>query len=325
MMKLSIIVPVYNAEKYLEDCIRSILTQKFSDFELILINDGSTDNSGDICDTYSEKHDNIKVIHQKNCGQSVARNIGLNVAKGDFIGFVDSDDWIHKEMYYVLINLAIIKNADIVACNFYVMNRNGTFSTFTSSVQNLEFNKDEAMREIYKNRILSFSPCNKIYRRNIFDNLRFIENIIFEDMDLSYKLIYNSEKIVYTNNPLYYYRYNNESTLRSSFSIKQLDEYKVTKMMYDFYLIYYPEEADLIYLNLFYLGIKLYSLMSIYDKERLKNYEYLIHFEKIILKNIICYRKLEMFKKIKIIIFLMVPKFFIRLLVLKFRIKGENV
>ena len=116
---ISIIVPVYNVEEYIHKCINSILAQTYKDFELILINDGSPDNSGIICDEYARADSRIKVIHQQNSGLSAARNAGLAVAKGDYIGFVDSDDWIDKSMYESMITEAQTLEADIVICDYY--------------------------------------------------------------------------------------------------------------------------------------------------------------------------------------------------------------
>src|SRR5690625_3550080 len=117
-IKLSIIVPIFNMEQLLPKCLDSILTQTFKGFELILVNDGSTDKSGEICDDYAHKDQRIKVIHKKNGGTSSARNAGLAVAKGDYIGFVDSDDYINKHMYETLYNSAIKHSSDIVLCSY---------------------------------------------------------------------------------------------------------------------------------------------------------------------------------------------------------------
>ena len=204
MTKLSIIVPVYNVEKYLEKCIDSILHQKFHEFEIILVDDGSKDSSGILCEEYA-KHDNrIIVKHKQNGGQSSARNLGLEIAMGEYIGFVDSDDWIHEDMYEILMNNAERKNYDIVACNIMMMKSTGTFNPINKSSSNQEFNRVSAMNEIYKNKILTFSPCNKIYKRELFTGLRFVEGIILEDKDISYKLVDKSENIFYTNDILYY-------------------------------------------------------------------------------------------------------------------------
>lgn len=116
--KISIIVPVYKAEPYLRKCIDSILNQTFKDFELILVDDGSPDRCGEICDEYALKDSRIKIIHKENSGRSSARNVGLDIAQGEYIGFVDSDDWIEPDMYEVLYSKAKIESADIIALNY---------------------------------------------------------------------------------------------------------------------------------------------------------------------------------------------------------------
>ena len=127
MPELSIIVPVYKVEKYLPKCIDSILAQTFTDFELILIDDGSPDRCGEICDEYAIKDERIVVIHQVNRGVSAARNAGLDAAKGEYIGFVDSDDWIKPEMYEIMVRTAIDKKADVVICGLNDMKESGEF------------------------------------------------------------------------------------------------------------------------------------------------------------------------------------------------------
>jgi len=123
--KISIIVPVYNVENYLCKCVDSILEQTYKEIELILIDDGSTDSSGVICDKYKNKDTRVFVIHKKNEGVSSARNCGLKVAVGDYVGFVDSDDYVLNDMYEYLLNLSIMYNADITSCSFSVINDKG--------------------------------------------------------------------------------------------------------------------------------------------------------------------------------------------------------
>lgn len=123
-LAISIIVPVYNVEKYLNRCLDSILNQTFTDFELILVDDGSTDNSGIICDEYKTKDNRIKVIHKENGGLSSARNAGLDIARGRYIGFVDSDDFISKDMYQILYNEAEKNKADMIMCEFKKVDKN---------------------------------------------------------------------------------------------------------------------------------------------------------------------------------------------------------
>ncbi|MEG0087047.1 MAG: glycosyltransferase, partial [Niameybacter sp.] len=119
---LSIIVPVYNVEKYLPKCIESILAQSFTDFEVILIDDGATDKSGEICEEYANKDTRIKIIHKENGGLSSARNAGIELSNGNYIGFVDSDDFIHPQMYEILLREARSSNSDVVICRYKCWN-----------------------------------------------------------------------------------------------------------------------------------------------------------------------------------------------------------
>lgn len=308
---ISIIVPVYNVENYLRQCIESILNQKYQDFELILINDGSTDSSKKICDEYLKKDSRIKLRHKENGGQSSARNIGLDLATGKYIGFVDSDDWIHEDMYEKLVEHALTHNSDIVACNLLVMNRKGKFKPYNNFSENREYNRSEAMLEIYRNEILTFSPCNKIYDKRLFNKLKFFEGIILEDKDISYKLIDKSNKVSYIKESLYYYRYNNKSTLRSSFSLKRIDEFKVQSDMYKYYNENYSNVSDLIYYDLFDLGISLYSEVTTLSAVFSKKYDYLIKFDNYILKKLVLNNKLTLVQRLKAYMGLVMPNFLI--------------
>src|SRR5690348_8514297 len=120
--KISIIVPIYDVQKYLFKCIDSILAQTFTDYELILVNDGSPDSCGEICNEFAKKDKRIKVIHKKNGGLSSARNAGLEIAKGEYIGFIDSDDFIHNKMYEILYQNALFHSSDIIICDFLKVN-----------------------------------------------------------------------------------------------------------------------------------------------------------------------------------------------------------
>lgn len=308
MVNLSIIVPVYNVEKYIKECIDSILNQSFQDFELILVNDGSTDSSGKICNEYSKKDDRIEVIHKDNGGLSSARNAGIEKAKGLYIGFVDSDDWIHENMYSHMIDYANIQNADIVVCNIMSMRKNGNEIPYTNIKYDISFTREEAMSELFKNEIILFSACNKIFRREIFDGLRYKEGIILEDMDLSYKLFNKANKVYYIHNPYYHYRYNDASILRSKFNLTRLDEYMVRKEMYEFYRSEIPEIADLVYYYLCDIGSFLFASIcnnSILNKTK---YSYLIAYDINILKKILSRSSISNKIKIKTRLFINVPK-----------------
>lgn len=175
--ELSIIVPVYNVEKYLPKCIDSILAQTFTDFELILIDDGSPDECGEICDEYAIKDSRIKVIHQKNQGVSSARNAGLDIATGTYLGFVDSDDWIEPEMYEVMIKTVKEKNSDVVICGFNYVNPDDTFVR-SDLINEGAYNKDKLLTALFgKPNPLGGGCVNKIFLREKVDQSRFRQNL----------------------------------------------------------------------------------------------------------------------------------------------------
>lgn len=322
MEKVSIIVPVYNTEDYLAACIESILKQSYKNIELILINDGSTDLSGIICDDYLNKDSRVKVKHKPNGGQSSARNMGIDIATGSYIGFVDSDDWIHESMYDKLIRHAVENKSDIVACNFNVMHKNGEFSLYTSNAMNVEFDRDDAMKEIYTNKILTFSPCNKIYRNEIFKYLRFKDGIILEDMDIAYRLINTSNKVSYLKEGLYYYRYNKNSTLRSKFTIKRLDEYKVRNDMYDFYKENYPETANQVYYE--FCKIRSFLFLGILESNivEAKKYKYLIQYDKKVLSKVLKHKDLMLKDRIKVYMLIKYPNIEINIRRVWFKVRA---
>ncbi len=222
--EISIIVPVYNVEKYIVGCIESILNQEFKNFELILVNDGSTDKSGVICDEYEKKDDRVKVIHQEYKGVSSARNIGVNNAKGNYIGFVDSDDYIYKDMYSTLYNLCQQTNSDIGVCKL--------FREINEKIINLEDNliikemdNEEAMKELFKGVLYRFSLANKLFKKSCFCGVEFPEGRIHEDLSTTYKLFANSLKTAYTNSTGYVYVKRNNSILTSLYNEKRLQAF----------------------------------------------------------------------------------------------------
>lgn len=277
--KISIIVPVFNIESFLTTCIESILNQEFQDFELILVDDGSTDRSGAMCDDFAEVDKRIQVVHTENMGQSSARNLGISLAIGEYIGFVDSDDYISSVMYSSLYEKIIASNADISICNFLVGDKDNYYRPFAVNVNDMTLDTEAALKEIYTNRILSFSPCNKLYRRSLFDTISFNVSIIYEDMDISYRLISKSERIVYIKKELYYYRYNSNSTLKKAFSLKRLDLYTVRKWMYQYYKERLPEESNNVLALLIVESLLLYRQLKAQGGYSLNNYKYLLQFD----------------------------------------------
>ncbi|MGL5203953.1 glycosyltransferase family 2 protein [Cetobacterium sp.] len=209
--EISIIVPVYKVEKYLRRCIDSILAQTFKNFELILIDDGSPDNCGKICDEYAEKDERVVVIHKENGGQSSARNLGLDTAKGKYIGFVDSDDWIEPDMYETLYNLILKSDKDISNIGFSFISEK--FSKKFSNHSEIYLNRDEAIEELIKHKLYGNYFCMNLFKSSLIKNFRFKEGIIFEDIDLMYKIIHVSNGLITSGESKYNYLQREDSTV----------------------------------------------------------------------------------------------------------------
>ncbi|MDB7979350.1 glycosyltransferase family 2 protein [Faecalicoccus pleomorphus] len=206
-MKLSIIVPVYQVEAHIDECITSILDQTFRDFELILVDDGSLDRCPAICDAYAQKDSRIRVIHQKNQGLSAARNTGLQAARGDYIGFVDSDDFIEASMYEKLLDNLEREKADISVCGRYKVWGDKKIQEQKSNVYKV-MDSAQALALMNTNVLGYFDVAawDKIYKRSCFKGIEFPEGKLCEDWFVMYKLFFNARRIVYDSIPLYNYR-----------------------------------------------------------------------------------------------------------------------
>ncbi|WP_226038117.1 glycosyltransferase family 2 protein [Aquibacillus saliphilus] len=224
--KISIIVPVYNVEKYLGKCVNSILKQSYQNFELILVDDGSQDNCGMICDRLAKNDKRIKVIHKSNGGLSSARNAGLKFATGKYISFIDSDDYIHPNMYEILYNYLQKYCSDIVICDFVRVLENVKHPYEKINVdQNVRnYSNIEALENIYTSLGTTFIVSwNKLYKRHLFFNLKFEEGRIHEDEFIAHKILYKSSKITYVQCELYYYVQREDGIINSPFNIKKID------------------------------------------------------------------------------------------------------
>jgi phosphorylcholine metabolism protein LicD/glycosyltransferase involved in cell wall biosynthesis len=229
MPKVSVIVPVYNVEKYLPQCLESLVNQTLSDIEIIVVNDGATDNSQSIIDTFAEKHPNIKAFTKKNGGLSDARNFGIKKATGDFIGFVDGDDFVDVTMFEKLYNRAIETYSDIVVCdhNSVVLNYNSTVKTSTlHKIQNGHlFGKS-----IYESHgILAFARSyawNKLYKREIIKNFEFPKGQHFEDSAVVYNILSLANRVEYLPEALYFYVVGRAGAITNSCNNRMYDIFK---------------------------------------------------------------------------------------------------
>ena len=219
---ISIIIPVYNVQDYLEKCIHSIMNQTIQDIEIILVNDGSTDNSGEICDLYASKDSRIQVIHKINGGLSDARNIGIQYANGEFIGFVDSDDWVEDNMFEILYKLCIETESDISTCLIKGPSAEQEITSM-NSLNIIAFDSKAALKQLYSGKILGFSVCDKLFRRSLFENIKFPIGRMYEDGAILYLLFYEANRIIFINFALYNYQHRENSITRRSFSEKRFD------------------------------------------------------------------------------------------------------
>lgn len=220
---ISVIVPVYKVEKYLDQCISSIVNQTYKNIELILVDDGSPDRCPDICDVWGEKDKRIKVIHQQNSGGGQARNRALDVASGEMIAFVDSDDYISPIMFEFLHD-QFLDDVDIVECNFCeVHDGNALFDNKDDPFETQVFTSEEAMIENIEDHIFRQLIWNKIYRKSVIKNVRFPIGKKIDDEFWTYQVLGNARKLVYTNKTLYAYRQQDNSVMHLLSTDKRLE------------------------------------------------------------------------------------------------------
>ena len=247
---ISVIVPVYNVEEYLEECLESIKQQTFTDIEVILVNDGSTDGSREICERFCQKDSRFKVINQENQGQSVARNRGVKESVGKFIMFVDSDDVINKNLLEVL--LPYMKTeVDIVECR--MTRKKEEFYLNKPSKIVFKGNAKEAILNCIEIKEVKFCPVTKLYRREIVEKVPFLEGYIYEDVFTGINYLKHMRKIVVVDYIGYYYRVRANSTMTQSFNEKDLDIFKVGNQLIDSFK---DDEDMLPYIGyfMFYIG-----------------------------------------------------------------------
>lgn len=220
---VSVIVPVYNVEKYLSICIKSIIGQTYSNLQIILIDDGSPDKSADICDDWSKKDSRITVIHKKNGGLSDARNVGIAHAKGDYVCFVDSDDILAPDYISSLYNAIIKFNVKLSVCDIQCF-RDNEINKFVVKEHNIHvFTSEQALADIiHGGKEIRAIACNKMYGKEILQNECFVYGKHHEDEFFTYRIIDKTEKIAYVDAPLYFYR-QHEGSIMSTFTIKRLD------------------------------------------------------------------------------------------------------
>ena len=239
---VSVVVPVYNVEKFLPQCVDSLLAQTLPNLEIILVDDGSTDGSGSICDSYAATNENIRVIHQKNAGLSAARNTGIAAAKGEYIGFVDSDDFIAPQMYRALLEAALTGGMSVAVCGRYITDEEGnvTEEAFTLS-QEKTYAPVDAMEQILIGGPVDVAAWDKLYRKDLFDGITFPVGEINEDAAIIFRLVDKAEKIVHIGAPMYYYRGRSGSITKSGYKPNKIQALDHAKAIEQFVCHRYPQ------------------------------------------------------------------------------------
>lgn len=219
MPQISIIIPVYKAEKFLNKCVDSILNQSFSDFELILVDDGSPDGSGAICDAYAQKDNRVRVIHQQNQGQSVARNNAMGQMTGTWVMFVDSDDWMHPRTLELLFNAVQEKRVRISVCGY--ADTTGADPKVRDEMLTVEM---WSPKDFYMQRFVNATVCwGKLYHRDCFADIRFPVGKYIDDEYFTYRLLFAQKTLAVISAPLYAYFVNPESITKRAWNPKRLD------------------------------------------------------------------------------------------------------
>ena len=262
---ISVIVPVYKVEDYLEKCIQSIINQTYNNLQIILVDDGSPDNCGKICDVYAKKDKRIEVVHKNNGGLSDARNVGINKAKGEYIAFVDSDDYIEKSMYKDMYNLMEKRKADVCICNFYnVEGNNKSLKNPNKGIQ--EYDKISILKEILLDTKVQSYAWNKLYKKEVFNNIKYPVGKKYEDIGTTFYILEKCNKIIVTGKPEYYYLNRKDSIVNNVNEQTIIDYIELIIKRYD-YIEKNLKELDKY--NKYYLAKTL--ITAYYDIKSLKD------------------------------------------------------
>ena len=262
MELISVIVPVYNVEAYLDRCVQSIIEQTYTNLEIILVDDGSPDRCPQMCDAWAKKDPRIKVIHKKNGGLSDARNAGMAVATGSFIGFIDSDDWIEPNMYALLYDRLSEDRSDISACGVEMFWEDRSKESIPlTSPGNHVLNTTAALTALIEESYLKQPVWYKLYKRDLIQNLLFPVGKYHEDVFWSYMAVSRAEKISVFDTPCYHYSQRSGSIMGESYSLRRLDSLEAKQHQLQYMKDHFPPLVPLVHINLLFSC--LYSLQMV--------------------------------------------------------------
>lgn len=239
---VSVIIPVYNVESYLKECLNSVLAQTYTDLQIIVVDDGSTDESGMICDGFAAKDSRIQVVHQENLGLSSARNRGIELATGEYISFVDSDDYLLPEYIETLYKLCCDYNADMAAGSYYTL-KNGRLTKAASrtAAEPELYTGSQKMDAYLRKKTVFTAAWGKLYAAGLLREIRFPPGKLFEDVYTTYLFVHAAARIILTQTPLYIYRTRPESITTSPYSNRMLDQLEACIERCSFIQRFYPD------------------------------------------------------------------------------------
>lgn len=241
---VSVIVPVYNVEQYLERCVNSILEQTYRNLEIFLVDDGSTDNSGYLCDDFEKKDNRIKVIHKKNGGLSDARNVALDSISGKWVTFIDSDDWIDENYISHLLELAMSNDCDISIATYMDVVEDSEQKRKRKSGYIKMMDSMQALENLLYQRYFTTAAWCKLFKTDLFSEIRFPTGKLYEDVETIYRVFCKSKYLVYSSEVLYYYFQRQSSIVRDKFSLRKLDYVDNTKIVLHDVKNKYPDLVD---------------------------------------------------------------------------------
>ena len=272
---LTVVIPVYNVEKYLKRCVESVLVQEWHNYDILLVDDGSTDSSPQICDDYAKVYDFISVIHKKNGGLSEARNTGILHAKGEYVYFPDSDDWIETDTFLALAEVLESQKFDIISFNREFV-KDEDDAIVSDSLVTQVFEGKDAFVQMLKHSYITGFANDKIYRKSLFidNNILFPKGKYYEDLGTNYKLFLSAKKVYATNQKYYHYLIDNPDSITQSWNEKKFSD------MFGFYKdIFYSDfvrsqlnQEELQISQLYYVNGLIHSLASLYKSKLDKKY-----------------------------------------------------
>lgn len=311
---ISIIVPVYNREKYLRDCLESIVNQTHRELEIILVNDGSTDSSLNICYEYAEKDSRIKVIDQKNAGPSAARNAGIAASKGEYIGFVDSDDTIAPEMYELLLNNLKSTNSDVSIIGMQFVYSNQNKKPYVKNAEKAIYEKHNIKKVFWDNLTITFAPVDKLYSREMIGDIRFDTSIkMCEDQKFVYEVLSHAQRVIYEPRICYNINYSDNSLSRATPTRYHLGMLDVTEfILEEVFDIEEREKALLYHVNMCLNYFVVHYRNGQFTKEDILRVNYIINTNaRLVLK------KGKLASKIKLLIYMISPTLLRKMLLFK--------